>query len=100
MSEGIGPTTWQALTTVLHVAQAGFFLVVGWLWTRISGAEARTESQFRDVWSTINAERAASAQSRERMLERLASMPTKDDFARFETRITEALARRDRGTAD
>jgi hypothetical protein len=100
MSEGSGPTLWQAVTALLGLAQAAFLMGVGWLWSRISGAEARTESQIRDVWSAINAERRAAEQSRERMLERLGTMPTKDDFARLETRITEALARRDRGGAD
>lgn len=100
MSESHGPTLWQAVTALLGLAQAGFLMVIGWLWSRISSAETRVDAQFRDVWSTINTERAAAAQSRERMLERLGTMPTKDDFARLETRITEALARRERGGAD
>lgn len=100
MSESHGPSLWQALMALLGLAQAGFVLVCGWLWQRLGGAEKRTDEQFRDVWSAITNDRNAATASRERMLERLADMPTKADLAGLETRIAAMLAHHHRTGGD
>jgi hypothetical protein len=99
MSEATGPTTWQAITALVGLAQAGLTMALGWLWTRISGAETRTDKQFSAVWTAITADRTAAQAARERTLERLADMPTKSDLAGLESRITTMLThhRRDHG---
>ena len=64
-----------------------------WLWNRLAGVEQRHDTALRDVWSAINSERDKAEKSRERVLERLSEIPTKDDFKRLEDRLTAALAR-------
>lgn len=100
MADGAGPSTWHAVTTILGLVQAGFFFVVGWLWSLLRGSEARTERQFAAVWTAINAERTAAQASRERMLERLSDIPTKADIASLESRLVTMLAARRDGGSD
>lgn len=62
-----------------------------WLWNRQTSAEARQDKAVSDLWTVINAERDKATASREKLLERLADMPTKDDFKRLEDRLTAAV---------
>lgn len=71
------------------VALSGAFT---WLWNRMAGVEARHDAALRDVWSVINSERDKAQTSREKLLERLSEMPTKDDFKRLEDRLMAAMA--------
>lgn len=58
-----------------------------WLWSRIASVETRQDMAMRDLWTAINSERDKAQASRERVLERLSEMPTKDDFKRLEDRL-------------
>jgi hypothetical protein len=58
-----------------------------WLWSRIASVEARQDLAMRDLWLAVNTERDKAQASRERVLERLSEMPTKDDFKRLEDRL-------------
>ncbi len=72
---------------------AGLSAAFTWLWNRLSAVETRIEAQLRDVWSAISDDRNTAQASRERMLERLAEMPTKTDLAQLENRIAAMLTR-------
>jgi hypothetical protein len=70
---------------------AGLTGAFTWLWNRLAGLETRQDAAMRDLWAVVNSERDKAQASREKLLERLADMPTKDDFQRLEDRLTAAL---------
>lgn len=99
-----GVSLWQAVTALLGLLQAGFTLGLGWLWSRITAIESRieknadhaaaaTRSGDRDLWEAFNAERTRAEQHRATILEKVAGLPTKDDLAAMEGRLSQRIGR-------
>ncbi len=75
-----------------------FFYVFG----RIDAVESAVDDADRDIrkdftaadaalWSALNNDRLNLQQHREAIIERVAALPTKDDFEKMENRIMRAL---------
>ncbi len=74
----------------LAVAVAAAF---GWLRQQIARAEDRMAAEDSKIWSEVTKDRDRADEFRERTLERLGAMPTKEDLAAMEARLMASLDR-------